>query len=91
MWDSLDAHDNDATRFWSYVIAVVETALTFLNLAAAVHWADTSDLHVDNEHSFPREAEYLTWARVRMAQGRAAPTARQLHDALRYWSGCDEG
>jgi hypothetical protein len=67
----------------------IHASITSLNLAAAVHWADTSDLHVDNEDSFPREAEYLTWARVRTAQGRAAPTARQLHDALRYWSGCD--
>jgi hypothetical protein len=87
----LDAHDNNATRFWSYVIVAVETTITFLNLAAAVHWADTSDLHVDNDHSFPGEAEHLAWARVRIAHGRAAPTAHQLHNALRYWSGCDGG
>ncbi len=32
----------------------IHAAITFFNLAAAVHWADTSDLHVDNEHSSPR-------------------------------------
>ena len=50
----LDAHDNDSRRLGISVIAAVETAFTFFNRAAAVHWADTSDLHVDNEHSFPR-------------------------------------
>jgi len=38
----------------------VETVITFLNLAAAVHWADTSDVHIDNDLRFPRAAEQLT-------------------------------
>jgi hypothetical protein len=82
-WSFLDAHDHDARRFSGHVIAAVETAIRFLNLAAAVHWANTSTLQVDNDLSFPRAAECLTWAWVRIAQGWAAPTAHQLHDALR--------
>jgi LuxR family maltose regulon positive regulatory protein len=39
------------------------------NLVAAVHWADTSGLHADDDLSYLHEAEYLTLARVHIAQG----------------------
>jgi LuxR family maltose regulon positive regulatory protein len=51
--------------------------------AAAIAWAEASDLHADDDLSFPREAEYLTWTRVRIAQGWSLPTAPYLDDALR--------
>src|SRR2546423_5592951 len=46
-------------------------------LAAAVHWADTSDLSINDDLSYPREREYLTLARVRIAQGRGMEVPRQ--------------
>jgi LuxR family maltose regulon positive regulatory protein len=51
--------------------------------ATAIAWAEASDLHADDDLSFPREAEYLTWTRVRIARGWNAPTAPYLDDALR--------
>jgi LuxR family maltose regulon positive regulatory protein len=65
------------------------------NLAAAERWLKESGLSVDDEElSYPREREYLSLARVRIAQGRADPEdpflpealqmlARLLHDAER--------
>ena len=65
------------------------------NLAAAVRWVEGSGLSVnDEELSYPREREYLSLARVRIAQGQADPEdpflpealqmlARLLHDAER--------
>jgi ATP/maltotriose-dependent transcriptional regulator MalT len=52
------------------------------NLAAAIHWADTSGLSVKGELSYPRERQYLALARVRIAQGRAHPTGSYLSEAL---------
>jgi LuxR family maltose regulon positive regulatory protein len=52
------------------------------NLAAAIHWADTSGLSVKDELSYPRERQYLALARVRIAQGRAHPTGSFLSEAL---------
>jgi len=52
------------------------------NLASAVRWANGSCLSVDDDLSYPREREYLTLARVRIAQGRDDPASRFLQDAL---------
>jgi LuxR family maltose regulon positive regulatory protein len=51
-------------------------------LATAVRWANGSGLSVDDDLSYPREQEYLTLARVRIAQGRDDPASRFLQDAL---------
>lgn len=42
------------------------------NLAEAARWADSSSLHVDDDINYPLEAEYLTLARVLIAQGNHA-------------------
>jgi LuxR family maltose regulon positive regulatory protein len=54
------------------------------NLRAAARWAEASDLSTEDELDFPREVEYLTLARVRIAQARGdrAWTEHPLHDAL---------
>jgi LuxR family maltose regulon positive regulatory protein len=52
------------------------------NLREAIGWADASGLHVD-EPSYPREAEYLTLARVLIARGRGDPEGPYFDDALR--------
>src|SRR5207249_525027 len=44
------------------------------NLAAAVHWAESSKLSAHDELRYPREQEYFTLVRVRIAQGRESPT-----------------
>jgi LuxR family transcriptional regulator, maltose regulon positive regulatory protein len=56
------------------------------NLAAAIHWAETHGLsHASLEASdlsFPREQEYLTLVRVRIAHGREHPASSFLTQAL---------
>jgi len=52
------------------------------NLAAAMRWAETSGLSARDDLSYPREQEYLTLARVRIAQGREQPTGPFLREAL---------
>jgi len=52
------------------------------DLPAAVAWADGSCLDPAGELSYPREDEHLTLARVRIAQGLAAP-AGPAHDSAR--------
>lgn len=47
-------------------------------LAAATIWMERSGLDVDDSASFPREAEYVTLARVLIAQGRAGQTLELL-------------
>src|SRR5205823_4576385 len=59
-----------------------EIALAQGNLAAAIHWANSCGLSVNDELSYLREREYLTLARVRIAQGRAHPSEHVLEDAL---------
>src|SRR6266849_1892625 len=44
------------------------------NLAAAIHWAETKGLSEASDLRYPREQEYLTLARVYIAQGREHPT-----------------
>jgi LuxR family maltose regulon positive regulatory protein len=45
-----------------------QLALAQGDVAAAVAWADASNLHVADELHFPREAEYLILARIWIAQ-----------------------
>jgi LuxR family maltose regulon positive regulatory protein len=53
------------------------------NVAAAVRWVEESGLSAsDEEMSYPREREYLSLARVRIAQGQADPAGPYLQDAL---------
>jgi len=53
------------------------------NLAAALRWREGCGLSTDDEDlSYSREGEYLTLARVRIAQGRADPAGSFLQDAL---------
>ena len=52
------------------------------NLAAAIRWAERSGLSIEDELSYPLEPEYLTLARVRIAQGREHPTGPFLSEAL---------
>jgi LuxR family transcriptional regulator, maltose regulon positive regulatory protein len=52
------------------------------NLAAAIGWAETSGVSASDDLSYPREQEYLTLARVRIAQGREQPTGPFLSEAV---------
>ena len=59
------------------------------HLAAAIRWADASGLSTEDDLSYLHEREYLTLARVRIAQGRNDPaghansgTSPFLRDAL---------
>jgi LuxR family maltose regulon positive regulatory protein len=51
-------------------------------LIEAVRWAAASDLHIDGELPYPREAEHLTLARVLLAEGRLADATRLLSRLL---------
>ncbi|HEX9370331.1 MAG TPA: LuxR C-terminal-related transcriptional regulator, partial [Roseiflexaceae bacterium] len=67
--------------------AQARLALARGDLRAAAGWAEASGLHADDEPRYPREAEYLTLARVLIAEGRAdrAAAGREppLQEALR--------
>ena len=53
------------------------------NIAAASAWADNCGLSADDEElSYPREVEYLSLAKVRIAQARANPSTPFLQDIL---------
>jgi ATP/maltotriose-dependent transcriptional regulator MalT len=53
------------------------------NQAAAIRWADSIGLSLDDENlSYPREGEYLALARVRIAQVRDDPQRPFLQDVL---------
>lgn len=52
------------------------------NLAAAIRWAEASSLTIRDELRYQREREYLTLARVRIAQGRQQLTGPFLLEAL---------
>jgi LuxR family maltose regulon positive regulatory protein len=52
------------------------------NLAAAIRWKEASGLCAQDELSYSREREYLTFARVLIAQGREQPTGPFLSEAL---------
>jgi LuxR family maltose regulon positive regulatory protein len=53
------------------------------HLASAVRWTEASGLSALDDLSYPREREYLTFARVRICQGRLDPAGPFLSDALR--------
>ena len=53
------------------------------DLTEAVHWADASGLSASDDPCYAREQEYLTFARVRIAQGRLDPAGPFLAEALR--------
>ena len=79
---------SDARQFAPAPLAFVEAVRAQLelmegHLAAAVRWADASGLSVSDDPSYPREREYLTLARVRIAQGREDPAGPFLAEALR--------
>jgi len=63
--------------------AKARLALAQGDLPGAIGWAEASGLHVDDEPTFPREAEYLTLARVLIARGRGDPEGPFFDDALR--------
>ncbi len=52
------------------------------DLAEAVRWAEVSDLSASDDPCYSREQEYLTFARVRIAQGRLDPGGPFLAEAL---------
>jgi len=52
------------------------------NLAAASRWTETHGLPEVSDLSYPREQEYLTLVRVRIAQAREHPTGPFLSQAL---------
>jgi LuxR family maltose regulon positive regulatory protein len=59
-----------------------QLALTQGNLPAALRWAEQSGLSPTDALSYPREREYLTLVRVRIAQGQAQPMGPFLPEAL---------
>src|SRR5260221_5841928 len=59
-----------------------QLALMQGHLAAAVRWAEASGLSAEDDPSYPREREYLTFARVRIAQGRRELAGPFLAEAL---------
>jgi LuxR family maltose regulon positive regulatory protein len=67
------------------VAAQARIALAQGNLAVALRWADTSGLHIEDDIPYPREEEYLTLARVRIAEARARTRNEKpdLQDVLR--------
>jgi LuxR family maltose regulon positive regulatory protein len=70
---------------WQAQIAAVRAELELAqgHLASAISWADTSGLSAyDSDMSYLREQEYLTLARVRIAQGQQDPDASVLQDVL---------
>ena len=60
-----------------------QIAVAHGHLEAAVRWVEENGLSAsDEEMRYPREREYLSLARVRIAQGQADPAGAFLHDAL---------
>jgi LuxR family maltose regulon positive regulatory protein len=73
--------------FFSLLAARGEAALARLalvqdDLPAAVSWAEASGLGACDEPSYRREEQYLTRARVLIAQGQLGPMNSYLDDAL---------
>ncbi|HEX2911084.1 MAG TPA: LuxR C-terminal-related transcriptional regulator [Chloroflexia bacterium] len=59
-----------------------QLALATGNLPAAISWAEASGLHWDDDISFPREGEYLVFARVLIARAGSASGSAFLSQAL---------
>jgi LuxR family maltose regulon positive regulatory protein len=53
------------------------------DLTTAVRWVETSNLSSEDNVSYPHEQEYLTFVRVRIAQGRLNPAGPFLAEASR--------
>jgi LuxR family maltose regulon positive regulatory protein len=73
--------------FLPYVLAhgaavQAQIALAQGNIRAAIHWADGCSRSVNDVLSYLYEREYLTLARVRIAQGWENPAGPFLDDAL---------
>jgi len=83
-------HLADARSFAPYLrargMAVrVQLALTQGNLGAATSWVEQSDISPEDAHlDYSREREYLTLARVRLAQGRHAAADRTAGQANHF-------
>jgi len=60
------------------------------HLAVAVRWTEASGLSALDELAYPREREYLIFARVRIGQGRLDPAGPFLSEALRVLEGLRE-
>lgn len=79
---------SEQRRFASHLLtqgAAVRAQLELAqgNVAAAIRWAEISGLSAnDDDLRYHREGEYLTLARVRIAQGREDPAGPFLPDAL---------
>jgi LuxR family maltose regulon positive regulatory protein len=70
------AHERN---FAAYLQARINAAVAYLalredDLARALRWADTNGWSTEDELDFLREPEYLTLARIRIAQSRQEPT-----------------
>jgi LuxR family maltose regulon positive regulatory protein len=61
----------------------VQVELAQGNLAFAIHWAETRGLSIRDVLRYPHEREYLTLARVRIAQGQKQPSGHFLSEALK--------
>jgi LuxR family transcriptional regulator, maltose regulon positive regulatory protein len=59
-----------------------QLALTCGNLPAAIQWMLDRGIRANDDPSYLREREYLTLARVLIAQGRVDPSDGSIHDAL---------
>ena len=51
-------------------------------VTAALHWAEASGLSAGDALEYPREREFLTLVRVRIAQARVGPASLALQEAL---------
>ena len=60
----------------------VQVELAQDHLAAAIRWVDASGLSTEDDLSYLHEREYLTLARVRIAQGHNDSAGNFLQDAL---------
>jgi LuxR family maltose regulon positive regulatory protein len=71
-----------APHLLSQVAAVwAQLELAQGNIATAIYWADSSGLSAGDENlPYPREGEYMTLARVRIAQGSDDPGSLLLQD-----------
>ena len=93
-WGNLDlhfrrrAHLAEQRHFGSHWVAQGEAVRAQLelaqgNVAAAVRWLDSSGLSTNDEDlPYPREGEYLTLVRVRIAQARDDPATPLLQNVL---------
>jgi LuxR family maltose regulon positive regulatory protein len=82
---------SDARQFASAPLAFARAVRAQLelmegHLVEAVRWTEASGLSVEDDLAYPREREYLTFVRVRIAQGRLDPAGPFLSEALHLLS-----